>query len=53
MNVLTDSLIIFTDNVVGSDAILSVPLRQPLFKLVKFRCVYYFISLMSSKFRRF
>ena len=32
MNVLTDSLVIFTDNVVGSDAILSHQLRQPLFK---------------------
>jgi len=32
MNVLTDSLMIFTDNVVGSDAILSHPLRQPLKK---------------------
>jgi len=26
MNVLTDSLMIFTDNVIGSDAILSHPL---------------------------
>jgi len=33
MNVLTDSLMIFTDNVVGSDAILSHPLRQPLKKV--------------------
>jgi len=26
------SIMIFTDNIVGSDAILSHPLRQPLFK---------------------
>jgi len=32
MNVLTDSLMIFTDDVVGTDAILSHQLRQPLFK---------------------
>jgi len=31
MNVLTDSLMIFTDNVVGCDAIMSHPLRKPLF----------------------
>jgi len=29
---LTDSLMIFTDNVIVSDAILSRPLWQPLFK---------------------
>jgi len=32
MNVLTDSLMIFADNVVGSGAILSHPLQQPLSK---------------------
>ena len=32
MNDVTDSLMISTDNVVGSDAILSHQLRQPLFK---------------------
>jgi len=32
MNILTDSLMIFTDNVIGADAILSHQLRQPSFK---------------------
>jgi len=33
MNVLTDSLMLFTGNVVGSDAIMSHPRRKPLFTL--------------------
>jgi len=49
LNVLTDSLMIFTDNVVGSD---SNPLQQPLSKysLILLRVLF---SLLSSKFRGF
>jgi len=53
MNVLTDSLMIFTDNVVGSDDILSHPLWQPLFKFGFILLRVLFCFFVASKFRIF
>jgi len=39
---------IFTDTVIGSDAILSHQLWQPLLSLLLFFCMYYFVSLLPS-----